>query len=162
MPWLVAPRVTAASPVRTPARAWIAGPRERDRVDELEGGPDGALGVVLVRDGRAPDGHHRVADELLDRAAVPRDDVPRQVEVAGEEFAHLLGVPLLGERREADEVGEQDRDEAALGDAGGGTGTGWAVAAGARGVEASGRALAAELLTWFVQGAAAGASGRER
>ena len=34
MPWLVAPRVTAASPVRTPARAWIVrararGPRRR-------------------------------------------------------------------------------------------------------------------------------------
>ena len=27
MPWFVAPRVTAASPVRTPARAWIVGPR---------------------------------------------------------------------------------------------------------------------------------------
>ena len=26
MPWFVAPIVTAASPVRTPARAWIAGP----------------------------------------------------------------------------------------------------------------------------------------
>ena len=29
MPWFVAPSVTAASPVRTPARAWIAGPRLR-------------------------------------------------------------------------------------------------------------------------------------
>ena len=27
IPWLVAPRVTAASPVRTPARAWIPAPR---------------------------------------------------------------------------------------------------------------------------------------
>ena len=27
MPWLVAPSVTAASPVSTPARAWIPGPR---------------------------------------------------------------------------------------------------------------------------------------
>ena len=27
MPWLVAPNVTAASPVRMPARAWIVGPR---------------------------------------------------------------------------------------------------------------------------------------
>ena len=48
MPWFVAPIVTAASPVRTPARAWIAGPERADRVDELEAGPDGALGVVLV------------------------------------------------------------------------------------------------------------------
>jgi len=44
----------------------------------LEGGgadckrcPDGALGVVLVRDGGAEERHHRVANELLDRAAAP-------------------------------------------------------------------------------------------
>ena len=43
------------------------------RVDELQGGADRALGVVLVRDRRAPHGHHRVADELLDRAAVAVD-----------------------------------------------------------------------------------------
>ena len=48
MPWFVAPRVTAASPVRTPARASIPGPSVRDRVDELEGGPDRAFRVVLV------------------------------------------------------------------------------------------------------------------
>src|SRR3989304_5843723 len=29
MPWFVAPSVTAASPVSTPARSWIAGPRLR-------------------------------------------------------------------------------------------------------------------------------------
>ena len=49
MPWFVAPIVTAASPVRTPARAWIAGPERPDGVDELEAGPDRPLGVVLVR-----------------------------------------------------------------------------------------------------------------
>jgi hypothetical protein len=66
MPWSVAPSVTAASPVSTPARAWMPRRRATSRVDQLERGADGALGVVLVGDGRAPDGHHRVADELLD------------------------------------------------------------------------------------------------
>ena len=75
MPWPRAPRVTAASPVRTPARAWISGPEDADGVDELEGGADGPLGVVLARDRRAPDGHDRVADELLDGAAVALDDI---------------------------------------------------------------------------------------
>ena len=70
MPWFVAPRVTAASPVRTPARAWIAGAQHPDRVDQLQRGADGPLGVVLAGRRRAPDGHHRVADELLHRAAV--------------------------------------------------------------------------------------------
>ena len=57
IPWLVAPMVTAASPVSTP------GPRlernaalaERgDARDQLERGADRSLGVVLVRDGGAP------------------------------------------------------------------------------------------------------------
>ena len=42
-----------------------------DRVADRERRPDRALGVVLVRDRRAEDRHHRVADELLDRPAVP-------------------------------------------------------------------------------------------
>ena len=57
-------------------------PQGPDGVDELESGPDRALGVVLVGRRRAPHGHDRVADELLDRAAVARDDVAGQVEVA--------------------------------------------------------------------------------
>ena len=67
MPWFVAPIVTAASPVRTPQRAWIVGPERPDRVDQLERRPHRPLGVVLARDRRAPHGHDRVADELLDR-----------------------------------------------------------------------------------------------
>ena len=82
MPWLVAPSVTAASPVRTPARAWMPGPSAWTASTRSSAGADGALGVVLVRDRRAPDGHDRVADELLDRAAVALDDLARQVEVA--------------------------------------------------------------------------------
>ena len=87
-----------------------------DRVDQLERGTNGALGVVLVRDRRAPDGHHRVADELLDRAAVALDHLAREVEVARQRVADVLRVTLLGERREADEIREQDADEAPLGD----------------------------------------------
>ena len=74
IPWPTAPIVTAASPVRTPARAERPGPSEPDRADELQAGTDRTLGVVLVGDGGAPDGHHRVSDRLLDRAAVPADD----------------------------------------------------------------------------------------
>ena len=61
-----------------------------DRVDQLEGGPDRAFGVVLVGDGRAPDGHHRIADELLDHAAVAGHDLAGGREVAIEEVADLL------------------------------------------------------------------------
>ena len=38
-----------------------------DRVDEVQPGADRPLGVVLVGDRGAPQRHHRVADELLDR-----------------------------------------------------------------------------------------------
>ena len=62
-------------------------------VDELEGGPDRALGVILVRGRGAPDRHHGVADELLDGAAVAGDDVAGGLEVAGQEVARLLRDP---------------------------------------------------------------------
>ena len=88
------------------------------RVDELQAGPDGPFRVVLARDGCSPDGHHRVADELLHPAAVPGDDVGGDVEVAGQELPGLLRVVSLRERGEPDQVGEQHRDEAALGDRG--------------------------------------------
>ena len=92
------------------------GPRRGHGLDELEGRPDGALGVVLEGDRRAPDRHHRVADELLDRAAVAADHLAREVEVAAERVPDVLGVAFLGEGREPDEVGEQDRHEPSLGD----------------------------------------------
>ena len=41
-----------------------------DPLDQLQTGPDRALGIVLTGDREAPDGHHRVADELLQLAAV--------------------------------------------------------------------------------------------
>ena len=113
MPWPSAPTLTAASPVRTPTRTCEihAGlPAERrDHVDEIEGGPDGALGVVLVGDRGAPHRHDRIADELLDDAAVAIDDHPRPLEVLVLELAHRLRVTVGRERREADEVGEEDR-----------------------------------------------------
>ncbi len=86
-----------------------------DGRDELERGPHGALGVVLARHRRSPQRHDGVADELLDDTAVAGDGLPCQLEVAREELAHLLGIALLGERREADEVAEQHRDMAQLG-----------------------------------------------
>src|SRR5438128_4956950 len=78
-----------------------------DGLDQLEGGSNRTLDVVFARDRRAPDGHNGVTNELLHRAAVALDDSPARVEVACQEFANLLRVPRLRERREADEIGEQ-------------------------------------------------------
>ena len=41
-----------------------------DRLVQFERGADGTDGVVLVRDGVAEHGHHRIADVLLDHPAV--------------------------------------------------------------------------------------------
>ena len=97
------------------AARWQRLRRGRHGGDEVERRPHGALGVVLLRDRRPPHRHHRVADELLDGAAVALDERPRGIEVAGEELARLLGVAALGGGREADEVGEEDGDEPPLG-----------------------------------------------
>ena len=101
-----------------------AGPRlearidRPDRVDQFESRADTSLGVVLVRDGGAPDGHDGIADELLDGAAVTLDDVASDIEVASQQLADRLGITALGQRGEADEVREQDRDEATFRDRG--------------------------------------------
>ena len=50
---------------------------DADRVDQLERGADGPLGVVLVGGRRSPHRHDRVTDELLDRAAVAVDHLAR-------------------------------------------------------------------------------------
>ena len=54
----------------TPIRTWSSSRRSRDPVADRERGAHRPLGIVLVRDRRAEERHHRVADELLDRAAV--------------------------------------------------------------------------------------------
>ena len=68
-------------------------------VDELERGAHRSLGVVLAGDRGAPDGHHRIADELLDGAAVAADDLADRLEVARLELADLLRVAVLRRTR---------------------------------------------------------------
>ncbi len=85
-----------------------------DPVADGERRADGALGVVLVRDGSAEDRHHGVADELLDGAAEALELVAQAGVVRAEQRAHLLGVHLLSARGEADEVGEEDGDDLAF------------------------------------------------
>ena len=116
MPWSTAPERDRGLAGQDAGPRLDPGPERAHDVDQVQAGPDGTLGVVLVGDRGAPDGHDGVADELLDGPAVAADDVGGQLEVAGQGLADVLGVALLGERGEPDEVGEQDADEAALGD----------------------------------------------
>ena len=84
------------------------------RLLHAEAGADRALGVVLVRDWRAEDGHHVVADVLVDSAAVAVDLLAEAAQAAVDEALHRLRVHALGDRRVSGEVGEDDGDLAAL------------------------------------------------
>jgi hypothetical protein len=86
-------------------------PQLRERVAHLDRRAAGAQRVVLVSGRHAEDGHHGVADELLDRAAMPLDDRFHPLEVAREQCPQRLGVGRLAERRRADHVAEEDRDD---------------------------------------------------
>jgi hypothetical protein len=85
-----------------------------DRLQDAEAGPDGALCIVLVRHGRAEDGHHRIADELLHGAAVALDLLSQAGVVGADAGAHVLGVCRFGGRGEADEAAEEDGHDLAL------------------------------------------------
>ena len=82
-----------------------------DRGAHLRRCTDRAQRVILVRDGDAEDGHDRVADELLDRPSVALEDDAKVLEVAPHTCTQRL---RLAERRGADEVAEEDRDDLAL------------------------------------------------
>ena len=81
-----------------------------ERRAHVDGGADRAERVVLVELRDAEHGHHGVADELLDRAAVAFERGTHRVEVAGHHLAHRLGVELLAELGRAGHVAEHDRD----------------------------------------------------
>jgi len=66
--------------------------------------------IVLMRLRHAEHGHHRVADELLHRAAVPLDDGPHLLVVATHQSPQGLRVYTLAERGRADDVAEQHGD----------------------------------------------------
>ena len=76
--------------------------------------PDGPLGIVVVRGGVAEDGHDCVADELLDRAAVPLDLVGHRPEERLQDAAQLLRVEPGRQLCRGHKVGEHDCHDLAL------------------------------------------------
>ena len=103
---------TTTSPVLIPMRA--SSPCSAMAARISDGRAHGAQRVVLVRDGDPEDRHHRVADELLHRAAVTLEDDAQILEVAAHACAQRLGVRRLAERGRADEVAEEHGDDLAL------------------------------------------------
>ena len=72
---------------------------------------NGAERIVLVQMRNPEHGHDRVADELLDGAAVMLQDPPHLLEVALEHSPQQLRVDLLAQRGRTGDVGEDDGDE---------------------------------------------------
>ena len=70
--------------------------------------------IVLVNHRNAEDGHHRVADELLDNAAVALHGFARHIEVARQHVPKTLRIQPLAERRRSADVAEEHRDRLAL------------------------------------------------
>ena len=85
-----------------------------ERVADRERGADSSLRVVLVRDRCAEHRHDRIADELLDGAAVALELGAHLRVVRLQQPAHVLRVHALGARGEADEVAEEAGDDLAL------------------------------------------------
>ena len=96
---------------RAPERRADVGHRPLDRV----GRTHRAGRLVAVRDRRAEEGHHRIADVLVDTSAEAIDDRVDDAEVAFEQPVNVLRVEPLRQPRVAAEVSEQHRHGSALG-----------------------------------------------
>ena len=82
----------------------------REGGSHLRGCPDRAKRVVLAHDRETEDRHDRVADELLDDAAVTLQHATHLLEVARHEPVERLGVERLPERRRSGQVCKDDSD----------------------------------------------------
>ena len=71
----------------------------REPLLDLDRRPHRPQGVVGLRHRRAEEGHHAVADELVEGAAGAEDRLDREVEEGVERLRHLLGRGVLGEGR---------------------------------------------------------------
>ncbi len=78
------------------------------RADQLAGGPDGSLGVVVLLQRGAEDGHDPVAHVGDQGPSGLEDRLGHLVEVVVDHFDHPHGGLGLGEAREAPQVREQD------------------------------------------------------
>ena len=96
-----------------PSRPLMA--QGRAALEHVQRGLERALRVVLVGDRRAEDRHHRVAHELLHEAVIARDRLGQHLEQRVLERPYLFRIEPLGERGEARQIGEEDRDLTAVG-----------------------------------------------
>ena len=82
-------------------------------VAQLDGSACRSQRIILVDDRHAEDGHDRVADELLDGAAMPLDRLACRREPGAHVAPDCLRIERLGKLGGADDVGEEDRHDPA-------------------------------------------------
>jgi hypothetical protein len=87
----------------------VLGVERGQRLLHGPGAPDRPLGVVGSGQGGAEEHQDRVADELVDQAAVLQDHRRHAAQVPVEHGDHHLRAQRLGQRREAAQVRHQDR-----------------------------------------------------
>ena len=111
-------RSTNASPVLTATRTFRSRSsssfRLPDRAADRECRQYGPLRVVAVRDRGPEQGHHRVADVLLDVPAEALELRAHPAEVGRLDAPQILGIEAGRDAGEVDEVDEQDGDDPAL------------------------------------------------
>ncbi|MGF6962090.1 hypothetical protein QFZ97_008046 [Paraburkholderia youngii] len=90
------------------------GGQSRHAVVNVECGTRGAQRVRLVRARRAEQRHHRVADVLVDRAAIGEHDPVDQRRIASDQRAQVFGIERARQHRVPAQIGEQNRDLPAL------------------------------------------------
>ena len=84
-----------------------------DAGSQVERPPNRPEGIVFVGRREAEHAHHRVSDVLLHLPAVRPQCARRNLEVARLDIPQHLWIETLPERRRADEVAEDDRDQRA-------------------------------------------------
>jgi hypothetical protein len=75
--------------------------------------PNGSQRIVFVELRDPEHRHHGVADELLDRTAVPFDHGRHLIEVSAHDTAERFGIEAFAEGRRAGDIGEHDRHDLA-------------------------------------------------
>ena len=95
------------------ASAYLLLVLEADGIDDLMYllcRPDGTQVVILVGFGDTEEGDYGITDILFNEALVAVNDLGNFAEDPGRDLLDLFGVELLGHRRVAGEVGEEDGD----------------------------------------------------
>ncbi len=85
-----------------------------ERADQRQPGADRALGVVVAGAWCTEHRHGGIPNELLDHPAIALHRFASASGIRVLDGRHVLGVQLLGQWREADQVGKQDADDATL------------------------------------------------